>query len=115
MSTRERFIQPSLQILADAPGRAPPDSEPCGKMQRQRPHPTSPSRPVPSSGLARLLKHVRDKSLQEKKNLMIVNNVESAGPGFVGVDEGDRNPERERPLSHLPDEDEDQSALQTSV
>lgn len=71
--------------------------------------------PGPFIGLARLLKHVRDKSLQEKKNLMIVNNLEGAGPGFVGVDEGDRNPEREHPLSHLPEEDEDQSALQTSV
>lgn len=44
------FIQARLQILADAPGRAPPESEPRGIMQR--PHPTSPSRPVPAAGLA---------------------------------------------------------------
>lgn len=37
------------------------------------------------------------------------NNLESAGPGFVGVDERDRNAEREPPLSDLPDENEDQS------
>lgn len=76
-------------FLADAPGRAPPDSEPRGIMQRQRPHPTSPSRPLPQSNL-----------------------LESAGARWVGVDEADGgDPESGRPLSDLPGGKEDQSVL----
>lgn len=110
MSSRERVIQPSLQILADAPGRAPPDSGPCGKMQRQRPHPTFLHHARSPHPAWRVSSNTSATNLSRKKNKIKSNDSE-----IVGVDEGDRNPERERPLSHLPDEDEDQSALPTSV
>lgn len=42
---------------------------------------------------------------------MIPNNLETAGAGLARVDERERerDPERERPLSGLTDENEDQS------